>query len=115
MKTEARQKPNLGDVRFAVEWTDAATWEKLARAEGWTPEENGSLYDYVEAFCAEKAKLFSSIEAAKEWAEKNADLDEWKSPFVEKQVYADDGYGPPYSWTTETREIWDDGEWSEPC
>lgn len=108
-------QPRLGNVRFIAEWTDAATWERLARAEGWTPESSGSLYDYVDRSHAEKAKSFPSIEAAKAWAEKNAHLDEWKSPFVEKQIYSDDGYGPPYSWTPETREIWDDGEWSEPC
>jgi hypothetical protein len=106
-------KPKVGDVRYLAVWIDAATWEKLGRAQGWQPGE--SLYDYVEADYAEKQKQFPTLEAAKKWAEKNLKLDEWQTPFAETQVYSDDGYGPPYSWEIQTREIFDDGEWADPC
>lgn len=106
-------RPRLGDVRVLVEWIDAALWERMARAKGWKPDTPESLWDYIEADDATKQMEFSTIAGAKAWAEKNAKLDEYQSPFVMMQVYKDDGYGPPYSWETETREIWDDNEWSE--
>lgn len=112
MQTQKKANPRLGDVRVLVEWVDAAKWERMARTAGWKPDTPESLYDYVEADDARKWMEFKTIAAAKAWAEQNYGLDEWKSPFVMMQVYKDDGYGAPYSWEIEIREIWDDGEWS---